>query len=189
VAYDPLANLAPDLVERARRVRMVCLDVDGTLTDGRLFFDSFGRELKAFSVLDGQGMVLLRRFGFHVVLITGRPSLVAQNRGQDLGLETHIGVKDKLELLHRLLEREGLGLEQLCFAGDDLPDLDCLRVAGLAVAPANAHPWIAESVHWTLPARGGEGAVRQLCDVLLAAHGHLPELLGGAGGSRDGRRA
>jgi 3-deoxy-D-manno-octulosonate 8-phosphate phosphatase (KDO 8-P phosphatase) len=189
VAYDPLAQLDPAIVERARRVRMVCLDVDGTLTDGRLYFDSFGKETKAFNVLDGQGLVQLRRHGFQVVLITGRSSLVAQNRGSELGLETHDAVKDKLGLLDRLLQREGLAREQMCFMGDDLPDLDCLRVAGLAVAPANAHPWISELVHWVTPAGGGEGATRQLCDVLLAAHGHVPGILAGQHGSRDGRSA
>ena len=170
VAYDPLSLVPPEIAERARQVRLVCLDVDGTLTDGRLYFDAAGNEMKSFSVLDGQGLVQLRRFGFHVALITARPSLVAQKRGADLGLETHIGVADKLACM------------------DELPDLDCLCVAGLSVAPANAHPWIAERVHWRTRGRAGEGAVREVCDVLLAAHGHVPAILAGHG-SRDGRRA
>src|SRR5690606_35261978 len=145
---DPLATVAPDIHERARRIGLVCLDVDGTLTDGRLYFDSAGNEMKSFSVLDGQGLVQLRRFGFQVALITARPSLVAQKRGADLGLETHIGVLDKLACMDELIARHGLSREQTCFVGDDLPDLDCLRVVGLSVAPATAHPWIAELVHW-----------------------------------------
>ena len=187
--YDPLALLSPDLQARAKRVRMLCLDVDGTLTDGRLYFDAAGNEMKSFSVLDGQGLVQLKRFGFHVILITARPSLVAQKRGADLGLETHIGVKDKLACMDQLLEREGLTREQACFVGDDLPDLDCLRVVGWAVAPANAHPWIAQSVHWSTPGLAGEGAVRQVCDILLAAHGHVAQILAGSHASRDGRQA
>ncbi|MBB6065276.1 KdsC family phosphatase [Pseudoxanthomonas broegbernensis] len=186
--YDPLASVTPDIHKRAGRIGLVCLDVDGTLTDGRLYFDSAGNELKSFSVLDGQGLTQLLRFGFHVALITARPSLVAQKRGADLGLETHIGVLDKLACMDDLIERHGLSRERTCFVGDDLPDLDCLREAGLAVAPANAHPWIAEIVHWRTRARAGEGAVREVCDVLLAAQGHVPAILAGHG-SRDGRRA
>lgn len=193
--YDPLASVAPDIAERARRIGLLCLDVDGTLTDGRLYFDSAGNEMKSFSVLDGQGLTQLRRFGFQVALITARPSVAAQKRGTDLGLDTHIGVRDKLACMDELIARHGLSRERTCFIGDDLPDLDCLRTVGLSVAPANAHPWIAETVHWRTAARGGEGAVRELCDVLLAAQGHLPAILAGpdlAGhdpGTRDGSRA
>ena len=188
--YDPLASVAPEIHQRARRIGLVCLDVDGTLTDGRLYFDAAGNEYKSFNVHDGQGLTLLRRFGFPVALIPARPSLVAQKRGADLGLDTHIGVLDKLACMDELLARHGLARDQACFVGDDLPDLDCLRVAGLAVAPANAHPWIAEIVHWRTHARAGEGAVRELCDLLLAAQGHLPAILAGRDpASRDGRRA
>ncbi len=188
VPYDPLSTVAPEIAERARQVRLLCLDVDGTLTDGRLYFDGEGNEYKSFSVLDGQGMVQLRRFGFHVALITARHSLVAHKRGADLGLETHIGVADKLACMDGLIGRHGLSRAQACVVGDDLPDLECLRAVGLAVAPANAHPWIAEVVHWRTRGRAGEGAVREVCDVLLAAHGHVPAILAGHG-SRDGRRA
>ena len=187
--YDPTASVAPEIRARAARIGLLCLDVDGTLTDGRLYFDAAGNEMKAFSVLDGQGLVQLRRFGFQVAMITARPSLVAQKRGEDLGLETHIGVLDKLACMDALIARHGLDRDRTCFVGDDLPDLDCLRVAGLSVAPANAHPWIAESVHWRTHARAGEGAVREVCDLLLATHGHLPALLAGQADSRDGRRA
>ena len=188
--YDPLASVAPEIHQRARRIGLVCLDVDGTLTDGRLYFDAAGNEYKSFNVHDGQGLTLLRRFGFQVALITARPSLVAQKRGADLGLDTHIGVLDRLACMDELLARHGLERDQACFVGDDLPALDCLRVAGLSVAPANAHPWIAETVHWRTHARAGEGAVRELCDLLLAAQGHLPAILAGRDhAGRDGRRA
>ncbi|WP_374013520.1 KdsC family phosphatase [Pseudoxanthomonas koreensis] len=186
--YDPLATAPPGVQERASRIGLVCLDVDGTLTDGRLYFDAAGKELKSFSVLDGQGLAQLLRFGIKVAMITARSSLVAQVRGADLGVDTHIGVRDKLACMDALITRHGLSRERTCFVGDDLPDLDCLRVAGLSVAPATAHPWISEVVHWRTRARAGEGAVREVCDVLLAAQGHLPAILAGHG-SRDGRRA
>ncbi len=188
VPYDPLVHVSADIGERASRIGLVCLDVDGTMTDGRLYFDSIGKELKSFSVLDGQGLNQLLRFGIKVVMITARPSLVAEARAMDLGLESHIGVRDKLATMESVIERHGMTRERTCFVGDDLPDLDCLRVAGLSVAPATAHPWITESVHWITRARAGEGAVREVCDVILAAQGHVPAILAGYG-SRDGRRA
>ncbi len=164
--------------------------MDGTLTDGRLYFDSEGNELKSFSVLDGQGpdpappLRLPGRADHRAAQPYG-----AEARGRP-GLETHIGVKDKLSCMDALAARHGLDRARTAFVGDDLPDLDCLRAAGLAVAPANAHPWIAETVHWRTRARAGEGAVREVCDVLLAAQGHVPAILAGAGhGSRDGRSA
>ena len=165
--------------QRAAQIKLACFDVDGTLTDGRLFFDEQGRESKAFHVLDGQGLVLLRRFGIEVALITARNSLVAQARGRDLGVQSFIHVKDKLAQVQQLCAQMQITLEQVAFMGDDLPDLTVLREVGLAVAPANAHHWITGSVHWQTQARGGEGAGRELCDLLLDTQGHTEHLLGG----------
>ena len=100
--YDPLAHVDAQIRERAARIGLVCLDVDGTLTDGRLYFDGDGREIKSFNVLDGQGLTQLRRFGIHVALITARNSQAAKRRGDDLRLETFIGVKDKLTCMDEL---------------------------------------------------------------------------------------
>ena len=111
------------LMTRAGNIRLACFDVDGTLTDGRLFFDSEGRELKAFHVHDGQGLVLLRQVGIEVALITARHSEVARRRAEELGVRAHIGVKDKLACVRELCAELGIGLEAVCFMGDDLPDL------------------------------------------------------------------
>lgn len=177
--FDPLALLPAELVPRAARIRLACFDVDGTLTDGRLFYDHLGNESKAYFVQDGLGLKLLQRYGIVPVIITARDSASAARRGADLKIETHVGVRDKRVLLDQLCQREGIGLDQVAFIGDDLPDITCLRVVGLAVAPADAHPWVAASVHWSTPAGGGRGAARQLCDVLLAAAGHLDDVLAG----------
>ena len=168
-----------DLRQRASQIKLACFDVDGTLTDGRLFFDEQGRESKAFHVLDGQGLVLLRRCGIEVALITARNSLVAQARGRDLGVQTFIHAKDKLAQVQQLCAQMQITLEQVAFMGDDLPDLSVLREVGLAVAPANAHHWVSASVHWQTQARGGEGAARELCDLLLDTQGHTERLLSG----------
>lgn len=167
-----------DLVARAAKVRLACFDVDGTLTDGRLWFDSMGRESKAFSVLDGQGLVQLRKAGITVAFVTARDSLVAANRARELGAEPHVNVKDKLACVEEIRMRLGLEREQVAFMGDDLPDLGVLRLAGFAVAPANVHHWIRDEVHWITPSRGGEGAVREFCDLVLHAQGRLADLLG-----------
>lgn len=169
--------ISEDLRQRAAQIKLVCFDVDGTLTDGRLFFDAQGNESKAFHVLDGQGLVLLRRHGIQVALVTARNSLVAEARGRDLGIPAFIGVNDKLAQVNLLCEQMGLQLHQVAFMGDDLPDLVALRAVGLAVAPVNAHHWIAGRVHWQTTAKGGEGAARELCDLLLDAQGHTEALL------------
>ncbi len=166
-----------ELHARAASIRLACFDVDGTLTDGRLYFDSEGRESKAFHVLDGQGLVLLRRAGVHVALITARQSKAAERRAAELGVELFVGAKDKLAQVRALCEPQGIGLQQVAFMGDDLPDLAAIRAVGLGVAPANAHRWIAERAYWRTHARGGEGAVRELCDLLLDAQGLTDALL------------
>lgn len=175
--YSPLAAFPASLLATAARIRLACFDVDGTLTDGGLHYDHSGNESKRFHVQDGLGLKLLQRHGIHPVLITARNSLSAQRRGADLGIETLIDTRDKIGSVHVLCERLGIGLEQVAFMGDDLPDLAPLTQVGLAVAPANAHPFIAERVHWQTRSSGGHGAARELCDVLLAAQGHTETIV------------
>jgi 3-deoxy-D-manno-octulosonate 8-phosphate phosphatase (KDO 8-P phosphatase) len=166
-----------DLLARAGKIRLACFDVDGTLTDGRLYFDGDGHEMKAFHVLDGQGLVLLRKVGIEVALVTARQSAAAAHRARDLGVRGHIGVGDKRGCVEGLAAELGITLEDVVFMGDDLPDLAVMRAVGLAVAPANAHTWTREHAHWCTNARGGEGAARELCDLLLTAQGHMDGLL------------
>lgn len=172
-----LASITADIRERAARIRLACFDVDGTLTDGRLHYDSDGRESKDFHVLDGQGMVLLQRFGIQVAFITARNSQSAAHRARDLGVQGFIGAKDKLAQVRALCGEQGIGLDEVAFMGDDLPDLEAMLAVGLSVAPANAHHWIAERARWITTAKGGKGAARELCDLLLDAQGHTASLL------------
>ena len=159
------------LMTRAGNIRLACFDVDGTLTDGRLFFDSEGREIKAFHVHDGQGLVLLREVGITVALITARNSEVARRRAEDLGVLAYIGVKDKLACVRALCAELGIGLDAVCFMGDDLPDLPAMRAVGLSIAPANAHAFTAAQAELRTHASAGAGAARELCDLLIAAQG------------------
>lgn len=168
--------------QRAARVRLACFDIDGTLTDGRLLFDSDGRELKAFHVHDGLGLVMLRKAGIEVAFITARASTIVERRGAELGLtEVHTAVNDKLARVNDIAVRLGLGLDEVSFMGDDLPDLRAMLQVGFAVAPASAHPWVRERAHWRTGANAGHGAARELCDLLLAAQDRVDTLIEQAG--------
>lgn len=174
-----LHNLTDDVLARAARIRLACFDVDGTLTDGRLYLDSEGREQKTFHVQDGQGLVLLKRAGIEVAFITARGGTVAVARGRELGVQVFTGVKDKLAKVRELGAGLGLGMERVAFMGDDLPDVPAFREVGLAIAPADAHPWTAQYAHWRTRRCGGQGAAREACDLLLGTQGHSPIFEGG----------
>ena len=175
--YSHLNDYPADVRERATRVRLACFDVDGTLTDGRLLFDSEGRELKAFHVHDGLGLVLLRKAGITPVFVTARASVIAEQRAAELGLQAHTAVADKLACVHAIAAGLGIGMDEVAFMGDDLPDLRVMQQVGLSVAPASAHAWVREHAHWRTGARAGHGAARELCDLLLAAQGLAENLL------------
>ena len=177
--YSPLDQFPAHLHDAARRIRLACFDVDGTLTDGGLHYDHLGNESKRYHVQDGLGLKLLQQYGIHPVLITARNSQSALKRGADLGIETLIGTRDKIGNVQRLCDRLGITLAEVAFLGDDLPDLAPISAVGLAVAPANAHPVIAERVHWQTRASGGHGAARELADVLLAAQGKFDQAVAG----------
>lgn len=171
-----------EVIERARRIRLVCFDVDGTLTDGRLHFDDEGREHKAFHAQDGLGLAMLRRNGIEVALITARKSRVTEIRGAELGLtEVHTATHDKLQTTQAIADKLGLSMDEVAFMGDDLVDLKVFPHVGLAVAPANVHAWTAPHAHWVTAREGGHGAARDLCDLLLEAQGKRDAILSGYG--------
>jgi len=170
----PLPCYPDDLLARAACIRLACFDVDGTLTDGRLLFDPDGREIKAFHAVDGQGLALLRKSGVQIAFITARTSQVALNRATELGALGFDGEHDKLARVDELCQKFGITRDEVAFMGDDLADLTALNAVGLAVIPANAHTWVQGSAHWCTPSRGGEGAARELCDLILTAQHHLP---------------
>jgi 3-deoxy-D-manno-octulosonate 8-phosphate phosphatase (KDO 8-P phosphatase) len=160
------------VLERARRIRLLVLDVDGVLTDGRLFISAAGEELKVFHVRDGAGLVAVQRAGITVAIISGRDSPAVRRRAEELGIR-HVfqGVGDKGAQLDRLAAELGVAAEETACVGDDTPDAPMLRRAGLAVAVADAHPALLASAHWVTQSNGGHGAVREVCDLLLSARG------------------
>ncbi len=170
--HDPL------LLERAARVRLLALDVDGVLTDGRLYFDNQGNEIKAFSTRDGLGLKALQRAGVELALITGRASRIVADRAASLGIEhVYQGRDDKLDAYLDLLERTGRCDEEVCYAGDDWIDLPVLLRVGLAVSVPGAGADVRERCHWVTRREGGMGAVRELCELILEAQGALAPLL------------
>jgi 3-deoxy-D-manno-octulosonate 8-phosphate phosphatase (KDO 8-P phosphatase) len=160
------------VLERARAIRLLVLDVDGVLTDGRLFISAAGEELKVFHVRDGSGLVAIQRAGITVAIISGRDSPAVTRRAKELGIRhVHQGVADKGALLDRLLGELGIAAEETACVGDDTPDAPMLRRAGLAIGVADAHPALLAAAHWVTRSSGGQGAVREVCDLLLSAHG------------------
>lgn len=161
-----------ELSARAKAVRLVAFDVDATLTDGRLIFDSDGRELKSFHSQDGMGIALLVRHGFEVAFVTARESEIVKARGRELKVQ-HVftGEKDKARAIESLTQSLGLTLDQVAFMGDDLPDLDVMRTVGLAAVPSDAHACVKAIAHFQSDKAAGRGGARELCDVLLDAHG------------------
>lgn len=164
------------LLARAKPIALVCFDVDGTLTDGTITFDEAGQETKRFHVHDGMGIALLRRAGIKVAFITARASVVAERRAAELDAQAFTAIKDKRACVEQLAQAHDLQLNQIAFMGDDLVDLAAMQCVGLAVAPANRHAWVDAHAHLITQRQGGQGAARELCDLLLLAQGHAQTL-------------
>ncbi|CAG0940766.1 3-deoxy-D-manno-octulosonate 8-phosphate phosphatase (KDO 8-P phosphatase) [Gammaproteobacteria bacterium] len=158
------------LLRRAAGIRLLILDVDGVLTDGRLHYDAEGREFKSFNVRDGYGIKQLMAAGFTVAVISGRPSTSAAGRMADLDIRhVMLGEADKGSALATLLEKTGIPASAAACVGDDEPDLPVMRQVALPIAVADCHPSVAGTAAWRTTLAGGAGAVREVCDLLLAA--------------------
>lgn len=167
-----LNDIPADIRERAARVKLAVFDVDGVLTDGRLWYAEDGHELKAFHVHDGLGLKRLRANGIEVAIITARISHLVATRTGELGIvHVYQGQDDKRACFEQLVKALGLSAEECAYTGDDLPDLGVMQRVGLSVAVANAHPWVRDRAHWRTRLGGGAGAVREVCDLLLCAQG------------------
>ena len=185
--HTPALRYAPELLLKAQAIRWAIFDVDGVLTDGRIYISERGEEFKAFSTLDGHGLKLLAQGGITPVVITGRDSPAVRRRVADLGIQHAVyGAHDKLAAANQLMLALGLGWDTLAAMGDDWPDLPLMTRAAFACAPANAHPEVKAVAHHVTAAPGGHGAARECCDVLLMAAGRYAALLNGHLQSLDG---
>lgn len=160
----------PALMRRAAGIRLLVLDVDGVMTDGRLYYDAAGREFKSFNVRDGYGIRRLMAAGITVAVISGRPSTSAAGRMADLGIpHVMLGEDDKARALAALLATTGIPAREAACVGDDEPDLPVMQQVALPIAVADCHPSVAAAAAWRTSLAGGAGAVREVCDLLLAA--------------------
>jgi len=158
------------LRDRARKIKLLVLDVDGVLTDGRLYISADGEEFKVFHSRDGSGLVAVRRAGIDIAIISGRRSDAVERRAAELGIDrVEQGVRDKGAALDAMLRDMGLAREHVACVGDDTPDLPMLARASLAIAVADAHSDVRQVADWVTTLPGGRGAVREVCDLLLSA--------------------
>ena len=194
LAVVPTLNHSPELLLRAQGIRVAFFDVDGVLTDGGLYFSEYpdghekaassgglraaGEIIKRFNTLDGHGLKLLQKAGITPAVISGRDSPVLRARLQALEItNVHFGTEDKRPAAEMVLQALGLDWTAAAAMGDDWPDLPVMRRAALSCAPANAHAEVKAQAHFVTQARGGHGAVRELCDLLLIASGRYASLL------------
>jgi 3-deoxy-D-manno-octulosonate 8-phosphate phosphatase (KDO 8-P phosphatase) len=165
-----IVNIPKAILEKARRIEFLLLDVDGVMTDGTIYIDADGRETKAFNIYDGSGIHMIRKAGVRVGIITGRQSAIVDYRAQELGIaEVHQKVLEKIKVYDELLRKYDLQDFQMAYIGDDVIDLPILERAGLSVAVPNAHPEVKGRVDWVTRKAGGSGAVREVTDLLLMA--------------------
>ena len=166
------------LNKRAAKIKLLVLDVDGVLTDGKLYFGDGGQEMKAFSTLDGHGIKLLRSTGVEVGIITGRKSVLVEKRAADLSIRLlYQGREDKFTALTEMLVDFPCALNEVAYVGDDHPDLLVMTQIDLAIASANAHEDVLRYAHYKTSKPGGEGAVREVCDLIMRAQGTYDQIL------------
>lgn len=166
------------LLEKARCVRLMIFDIDGVMTDGKLLFGPEGECLKVFHVLDGHGIRLLQQAGIPAAIISARQSPMVMKRAQDLGIQhIQLGIQEKLAAFSALLEKTGMDASDCGYIGDDVIDLPILIRAGFSASVPNAHQEVRSRVDYVTQAPGGNGAVREVCDLILKAQGKYQPLL------------
>jgi 3-deoxy-D-manno-octulosonate 8-phosphate phosphatase (KDO 8-P phosphatase) len=170
-------ELSLALLEKIRKVKLLILDVDGVMTDGRIVMNDLGQESKFFNVKDGHGLKILMRYDVDVVFLTGRESAVVDHRARDLGVaEIHQRVWNKLDVYEEMIQRRGLSDGEVAFVGDDIVDIPVLRRVGFSAAVADGTEETRKIVDYVTSKKGGRGAVREVCDLILKAKGHWADV-------------
>lgn len=170
--------LSDALKKRLQAIRLAVFDVDGILTDGSLYFLPDGQEIKAFNTLDGLGLKLLQKAGIKTAIITGRSSSQVSMRAKALGVDWLLqGREDKLTALEEIWQESGDSATTTAYIGDDLPDLAAIITVAFGVSVPNGHPVVCKEADWCTTRRGGQGAAREFCEILLSAQGKLSGLI------------
>ena len=176
--FDSNQKAMSVVLEKAKKLKLLILDVDGVLTDGRLFFDNEGAEYKCFHARDGHGIKLLRQTGVEVAVISGRSSNSVALRMKNLGIvHVYQGHENKQSAFTEVLEKTGVTAEQAAHVGDDLLDLPIMMRVGLAIAVSDANFAVKERADWCTTLPGGQGAVREVCDFIMQAQGNFDKVL------------
>ena len=163
-------DISPDILKRAKKIKLLLVDCDGVLTDGRLYFGASGEELKVFHVRDGQGLVEWHKAGFRSGVISGRNSPIVEMRMKQLGVEfIWQGRKEKVSAFHEIVAAANVETEEVAFIGDDTPDAEVFPLVGLAVAVGDAHNAVKSAAHYVTQPDGGRGAVREVIDMIMTA--------------------
>jgi len=171
-------RLNAEVRARVERVKLLVLDVDGVMTDGRLFYHDDGTESKAFDVRDGHGIKMLKHAGIETALISGRSSPLVEKRADDLGIEDVAqGVRDKVPILEKFLSKRKLKFGEAAFVGDDVVDLSVMNRVGFAVAVADASEYLFDVAHYVTLAPGGRGAVREVAELILGVQNKWKEVM------------
>jgi len=166
-----------ELLKKLKKIKMLVLDVDGVMTDGGIIMDGGGGESKVFNVRDGHGLVLLQRHGISVAILTGRTSTVVEHRARDLKIkEVYQGALNKKEVFVGLLQKNNLLADDVAYMGDDIVDIPVLKMAGFSAAVSDADETVKKIVDHVTASRGGRGAVREICEMLLKAQDFWPEV-------------
>jgi 3-deoxy-D-manno-octulosonate 8-phosphate phosphatase (KDO 8-P phosphatase) len=161
----------------AKEIKLLICDVDGVLTKGEVYLDNTDLELKAFNIKDGLGIKLLQRSGIEIAIITGRKSAIVKRRMQELGITlVYQGQQDKIAAYEELLERLSLNTTEVAFVGDDLPDLPLMNRSAIGIAVADAHQFVRQKADWITEHKGGDGAVRDIADMILQSKGMLEDI-------------
>jgi 3-deoxy-D-manno-octulosonate 8-phosphate phosphatase (KDO 8-P phosphatase) len=163
------------VLAKASKIKLALFDVDGVLTDGKLHYSADGEQIKVFHALDGHGLKMLQSAGIEVGVISARKSMALQTRLNDLNIKhCHLGVNDKRAVFEQLQTQLGLNGEQCAFTGDDVIDLPVMNECGLKLSVKNGHFIVLDIADWVAPLKGGQGAVRAICDVLLYSQNCYP---------------
>ena len=174
---QPSTGAATTLTEKLARVELLCLDVDGVLTDGRLIYHSDGTESKTFHTQDGHALKTLAASGVQLAIISGRQSSMVERRAAELGIQKlYQGFDDKTVALKQLVEASATAADNIAHVGDDLPDLALFELVGCSMSVADAHPLVRERADLVSDLPGGHGAVRELCEHIMNAQGTWPYL-------------
>ena len=176
--FENTSSIPANILAKAKKLKLLILDVDGVLTDGKLFFDQEGNEYKCFHARDGHGIKLLRQSGVEVAVISGRKSKTVELRMKNLGIELiYQGHEHKLGAFNEIIEKLGISPDQAAHMGDDLLDLPIMKRVGLAIAVNDANFAVKQKADWCTSTLGGQGAVREVCDLIMQAQGTFDDIL------------